>query len=652
MKKRLQLLSLVLILSFAVITQLSVKPASAVLLNRDLVISGGEYLEIVSEQWDINGDIIVEKGGTLALMDAAINIISPEKGRTVTFIDATFIVQNATIASTSWFSIYFTGTSNVTASELNVEFGILYFQDSTSARLTRFNYATESPYPRGAVRVQDSSIVTMSNSTMMEAPPRSKSLLTDDSVSLSLYDSQVWELDAQGSSQVSLMRTGVFWALGTSDSSKVTVVRSFSDWVSKNIPLAISGIATAELSALTVNDTIMKSAKAYDFSSISIYNTTLQDAKVNAYNSSIVTLTKSIMKGISVDPTIIAYESAQVTIIDSVIQGISTVAAYDATEVTLQNSKLRELGVFDESQATVSDSQLSGLSFVSGSASASFSDSELAMVQTSDSSSISVSNSGIEELKSYAASQIVISDSNVTLLRSSDSSSVTATDCAVKEVFIYFRSINADFSNLNPGILESWDSLDVAEMGAGGYAPRVTLARTTVQLGWGFWFFGASNVTITDSTLESIGVSGTSTVGLMNSTLISDPSVMSGGNLYVSWYLNVYSVAGASVSVYYANGTLAQTTTAGADGVARFTLVERTVDSLGTNDVGNYKVVTTSNGVSSEMIADLTSSQKLMFSSPVPWWQEFWYVIALVAVAVVIVAAIFLMRRKGGKSSS
>jgi hypothetical protein len=138
----------------------------------------------------------------------------------------------------------------------------------------------------------------------------------------------------------------------------------------------------------------------------------------------------------------------------------------------------------------------------------------------------------------------------------------------------------------------------------------------------------------------------------MNSTLISEPSVMSGGYLYVSWYLNVYSTAGASVSVYYANGTLTQSKTAGADGLARFTLVERTVDSLGTNDVGNYKVVTTSNGVSSEMIADLTSSQKLMFSSPVPWWQEFWYVIALVAVAVVIVAAIFLMRRRGGKSPS
>jgi len=52
------------------------------------------------------------------------------------------------------------------------------------------------------------------------------------------------------------------------------------------------------------------------------------------------------------------------------------------------------------------------------------------------------------------------------------------------------------------------------------------------------------------------------------------------------------------------------------------------------------------------MIADLTGSQKLMFSSPVPWGQEFWYVIALVAVAAVIVAAIIVIRRRGGKNPS
>jgi hypothetical protein len=651
MKKRLQLLSLIVILSFAILTQLSVKPASAVSLTRDLVVSSGEYLEIVSEEWDIDGNIIVEKDATLVLTNALINIKGAEEGHMITFTDATLIVQNATITSDSktWFPIYFQGASNVTALELNVKYGLLNFQDSTTAKLTKFNYATKAPFPPSSLTVQDSSIVTISNSTIMEPPLRGKSLVTKGSANVSLYDSQIWDLDARETSQVSLSQTGLLWALNIGDSSKVTVVGSLKDWISKKIPLATTGVVTAKSSALTVNNTIMRKANAYDSSSISVFNTTMQDAVVNAYNSSIISLAKLTMRGTAVAPTIVAYQASKITIVNSEIRDISTVGVYGTAEITIQGSKLRELGILDQAKATVSNSQLSGLSHISGSASASFSNSEIEILQSSDSSSLSISNSEIQELESYDTSQASVSGSNVTLLRSSDSSTVTITDSMVREVFLYFRSINASISNLNPSVFESWDSLDVALIGVGGYAPNVTLTRTTVQLGWGFWFFGSSNVTINDSTIESIGVSDTSTVWLTNSTLISDPSAMTDGLVYVYWYLNVYSVAGADISVWYPNGTLTKSEVADTDGLARFTLLEKTVGSSGADSVGNYKVVATWNGASTETTMELTSSKKLMFTSPVPWWQEFWYLIVLVAIAIVAISSGILIRRRGTK---
>lgn len=619
--------------------------------RRELRVRPGETFEIRDEQFDIDGNIIVETGGSLIVVNAWINMLG--KDHTITFDGSRLEVQNGTISTVSWdkrLNFIFQSDSQVNASGLNVKFGTLLFKDTSIADLSGFNYVASSPYPEAAIRVEGSAVLEISNSTVMEPPVRVFALSARGSAQVSLFNSIIFDLDAQGSSIVTLTRSGILWALSIVDSAQVTVAEYFPKWAVSKTPLATSGIAIKGTGDLSVDSMVIRKLNAYDYSTLAVNNVTIQDGTLYAYNSSSITMTEVTMAGSTVRPRVVAFNASTVDMINCELPSASTIGAYESSQIEIAHSTFGELAALNSSVVSVTNSTSAGIVHASASAVLSVTDSQLDVAKVYESSSFGLTNSEANLVEVYDNSRVAISTSNVMLLRASDSSTTALSESSVDELFLYMKSAHASVSALITKTYSDWNSSTHFTTEVDGYAPQVTLTNTEIEQGWSFWFYGTSNVTLSNSLIEVLWLSDSSLVTLINSTAKSAPSVIGQGTLYVYWLLDVYSHEGADVSVKFSNANPAGSGVADSNGWTRFTLLEKTVTGSGTESAGAYQVNAEWDGSSYEAAVEMSSNKSLTLGQQLAWWTQYWYVIAIVAAAVVLVA--FLALRRRGKTKT
>lgn len=601
------------LLAFLILSQCTsfFQSAFAVTLIGNITISGNDVLPIVNGQFDVRGNIYVEGNGTLFLKNAILNLDQTAAYQYAVIFrnpaggNPRLIAENATLMSSKWFNVYFDGNSSAKADKFDLLFGRIYVKGDSNIVFSNFRL-------KGSLNVTESSTVVIHDSTMKELHRKvTGSFEAYGSSAVSIFNSTLVGPLTYESSTVYIANSMIEDTLRAFDSSRVVVINSTREWQ----------VRSQDSSAIIISGSVMVNASTYESSVVSILDTTMTG--LDAYDSSIVSISGSGMEALRV------YNHSKVTVLSSIMTGTTGLDAGGSSVVSLRGTTMEGLSVRESSVVSLSNSTIGWFLYALDSSKVDLSNSKAKLIHVSDSSSVSMSGSRIN------------------MLRSSDFSTASISESTVDELLIRFNSVDSYISGLKPSVFNRWNSLTDLSIsrGQGGYAPDVTLTNTEIRRGWSFFFSGLSNVTIVNSDIEHLSSSGSSVARLINSTLNSY-HVTSGSKMFVYWYVDVFVVSGASVTVWHSNGTLVESKFADESGFATFTLLERLVDESTVSSYGNYTVGSSWNGNSEQQSVELTGSETLNMIS-LPWWQLNWQLLlGLVAVLAVGMVAFFVIRRR------
>jgi len=597
--------------------------------EQDLIVRSGETRWLNNTIITMSANVIVEEDGILILNNATINMwLMKTNQYNITVYDGgqLKVLSSSGIKiypSTSrlFFNINFEGESSGSLRNLIVTYGRLILGDSSSVAVDNLQM------DRGQIITRGSSALTISNSQIK--PPALKASLTlQESSTVSLSRTTATDLTLYNSSRLFVSDcqypATLIGAIRTYDTSKVVVRNSTNGW----------RLETHGTSSATILGLQMKSAEAFDSSMISIFGTTLTTLK--ASDSAVAIVNRATATSLS------AYGASRLNVINSTVIFTSVnptgggVEAYGSSNVWLSGSIVRAVGAYDSSRVSLVDSTVEWIT------------------RSSSLSVLSITKSKVTLLSANDFSSVVVSKSEISLLDADKFCSVNAINSTIREVAMYFKYVNASFEGLKPTLYTQWGSLvnGFVVLNPGGYAPNVTLTRTKITEGWDLWFFGASNAIIVDSAVRSLGAYNSAVVQLVNSSTLSY-DIKSEARVSVSWYLDVFALNGTNVTVFYNGTAIAPTITVDSNGLARFTLLERALNTSRTLVMGSYTVNAVGDGGSEQRSVEITGYKTIDLTPPPPWWQQlasllmgYWYLILGLAVAVFLAILMFLRLRK------
>lgn len=585
------------------------QPAFGVTLIGNITISGNDVLPMVDGQFDVRGNIIVEGNGTLFLKDAVLNLDQTAAYQYALIFrnpsggNPRLVAENATLTSKRWFNVYFEGNSSAKADKFTISFARIHTKGTSQIRLGNFKL-------RGSVDATESSSVTIYDSTMREPHPEvTGSFEAYGSSVISVSSSTLMNPFAYQSSMVYITNSKIEGTLRAYGSSRVVVTNSTKDWQ----------VRSQDASAVVISASVMRNGSTYTSSVVSILDTTMTG--LDARDSSIVSITGSTLHALR------AYNQSRITLLRSKVTATTSLEACDSSVVWVRATTMEGLTARKSSTVTIANSTLGSLLYAF------------------DTSKVDMSNSRANVIRTYDSSSVSISKSNAKLAYASGSSKVAMADSNLNELFITGNALDSQMFDLKPRSLRRWNSLtDMSiSLGQGGYVPDVTLTRTEVKEGWGFFFSGASNVTIANSVLEHISLFGSSVARLINST-VGSYYITSGSKIYTYWYVDVYAAGGASVIASYSNGTAAESGFADENGLAKLTLLGGLIDDSGISSYG-YTIDSSWNGNHQEQAIELTDNETINMVS-LPWWQQYWQLLLVGVVAALAVALFLVIRRR------
>jgi len=275
-------------------------------------------------------------------------------------------------------------------------------------------------------------------------------------------------------------------------------------------------------------------------------------------------------------------------------------------------------------------------------------------------------------LQAEDASIISIKDSNVTLLRGVDFSNISAynsvigvfqirdfcnsifVNSIIKQVSLEFISVNFTLSGISSGFF-AYKDFDIP-----GVRFNFALNNSEIGTGWSLLMHGLSNVTIFDSSLWFIGVSGNSHVEVFNSTVYSVPSASEFASIHFVSYLTVHVVDGFGNPVQGANVTLSCEDVVLArefsdeKGVASFVL-ERWFNASGAFPSSPFNVTVSWEDSHMSKLVDLGYEEWMLGSFvssvalPLPFWYWLLVYLGVVVAVCVVIALVFLWLKKKEK---
>ncbi len=600
-------------------------PTPTLTIEGDLVITGTER-SFEKEVVEVHGNIRVESGGTISLKNATLKIVQTRRMQyNMTFLSSNLkATDNSMLTSNYGFFAYFRSDSSLTASSFDASHCSMNFTGRTRVSMTdsKLTY----------IRAYDSAVITLENSRIkpstIELSKTTPALEAHGSSILSLSRTELREAFFYDNSfgSFSYAKIGVFLIAPVSlpvrlyNSSRLTVENSEEKWV----------METYHFSSALIRNTTLWSAKTQHSSLISIWDTTIKKG-ITSYDSSNVFLFNSkIQIPTGFEQYLVAYDSSKVSLFSTTIKGL--LSAHDTSIITADGSTIEWLTARGSSKLKLSKCTFPSMYF-------------------NDFSQASISKSKIGLLHTYDWSRVSILDPNATELHVRDSSIVSIKGIRganIKQLNIYCKNTKGAFNGLKPDTYNQWNSLTDASIvvDSGGSAPNITLDTVKISDGWSLFFSGSTNVSITDSKITHLRVSGTTTAHLLN-TNISSYDISSKAKIHVYWYLKVHAAGDATVKVSYYNGTAQESKTTDGNGLASFIVLEKTIDNSGTYATEDYLVDVTSPEYSQSQWVTINRNMELVLTAPVPWWQQYWYLILLAAIGIIIaIATLKLKTRK------
>lgn len=611
-------------LGFALLNPVvSAEASSPLLIEGDLVIPPFQTLNYTNQDVSVGGNIICEYKGTLFLKNSTLNLIKERSS--ITFTDSTLIAIDSSIRG-RFFNVTFEGKSSATILETSVDLGSTWVLISGNLVEIKGDFNVnglskaffDNVLFEGLLRANDSARLDV---TDMLTPP---DLETYGHSSVSFAKSKVDKISAYNSSMVYISSTTIKPAVRqpvrTFDSSRLILIDSLTNWRMEAYGSSSVMIVNTELDRLTTYDSSLASLnKANIKEGLSIYGS----SRVFIFGS-------TIDRGVELTAYLSAYDSSLITMSDTTLKG--AIVLHGASNITLIKSTIESLNTRSSSNASLYSSKISS-------------------IYADDSSSVSLSSqSTTAYLGAYGSSLVSIFDSEATLVSVSHSSNVSIKNSKIKELLANYKSINGSFRDIRNGNVEDWNSQTrtLISVDSGGYAPSISLKNTNIEF-WSLYFLSSRNVTVTNSIIESLTVSGT-TAYLIGS-IVSSYDFSGGATAYLYWYLDVQAPSNATLNVYDSNMALVESKIADTNGRATFALLEKIANATQSISYGAYTIDVSSPVFSGQQKVEMTSNKQIVLTPPPSLWEQYWYII-IVVVAAAVSAAVFSVlffrtRRRG-----
>jgi len=682
-----------------------------IVIDGDLVIGGNNVTSFVNAYVNITGNIVVEGNATLQLINAT--IFFKEQATNYQY-NMTFrnpldgnprlIATNATVRSEKLSAICFFESSSAVANGLKCVSIDLEAYDYSVLSLSGFSarilyiYGHSSVTVSGSdmkttkVYVWNSAVFQVLNSTTMDSLYSynytsvelssgctvSKDFSVRDSSLVSIRNNctvggtlKVYDFSRVSISYLVYSRgSGKIQKITAEDFANVSIVSSYVS------SIVTSGNATVSVSYCTYPATTISSISAEDSGNLSIISSYVDSLKVSdwAYASisssqvegisasghsrivaSGVTLTAGvdvlplkgkytasdssqlIISGLSVRPgkmvpLIEGSGTSFVEISDSVI-AISVLRIRENSIASFVNVNMSSTRFYVEGHSNVSISRcsISDKMEILDYSSAYFSSSELYSVSIEDFSSASIWSS------------------QVNLLHALDFSNTTLSSCVVDDIWVEALNVSASFFGLrNFGELQSISM----NYSSGGFAPSLNLIATETRGGLDLMFYGASNVSIADSSVRGLSLSDSSVARLENCTLL-EAYTFDKASVYVwsrlrvrvtDYYGNL--LKGANVSVVCSNGTAIDPGVVDDGGWASFMLFVKMQNATGEFKVGPFGVVASFGKDSARQSVDLESNRDVTVVLLIPWWAQYLIPSLLIVGVLAFIVVLRRVRRK------
>ena len=277
-------------------------------------------------------------------------------------------------------------------------------------------------------------------------------------------------------------------------------------------------------------------------------------------------------------------------------------------------------------------------------------------VYVEDYSVVSLSNSSIYNYIGIRDSSFAsIYNCSLHLLVSYVSPHVQVYNSGIDSLFIGPRSINCTISDLKPGLVRYWNFITNSSVNIlpGSYAPNVTLTNTKVN-GWRFGFYGYSNATILNSTVDgasaylssstlnlkstvcgdsyvrgssvllaidsainSMTITDSASIWLLNTTY-NNLNIYYSAEAYVGWHIDVHvidslgqDVPSVNVTATYPNATVAESKLTNENGWARLTLIEKMINDTGEYPIENYIITAKYETHTEQQPVNVTGNQEI-----------------------------------------
>jgi len=687
-----------------------------IVIDGDLVIGGNNVTSFVNAYVNITGNIVVEGNATLRLINATIflkgqatnyqyNItfrnplngnprliasnatVRSEKLSAIRFFENSSAVANGlkcvsidldaydySVLSLSGFSariLYIYGHSSVTVSGSNMKTTKVYVWNSavfnaldstTMDSLYSYNYTSVKLSSGCTVSkdfsVRDSSLVSIRDNCTVGG-----TLKVYDfgrvSISYIIYSrgvGKIQKITAENFANVSIVSSFVS-SIVVSDNATVSV--SYCEYPSTTV----SSISAEDSGNLSIISSYVDSLKVSDWAYVSISSSQVEGISASGH-SRIVASGVTLTQGVEVLPLkgkYTASDSSQLIISGLSVRpgksvpliegsGRSFVEISNST-VTISVLRIRENSIASFVNVNVSSSRF----YVEGHSNVSISRSSISdQIEIGDYSSAYVSSSKLYSVIVEDFSSASIWSSQVTLLHALGFSNTTLSSCVVDGIWVEALNVNASFfgfRNFGQGQSISMN------YSSGGFAPSLNLIATETRGGLDLMFYGASNVSIADSSIRVLSLSDSSVARLENCTLL-EAYTFDKARVYVWSRLRVRVtdyfgnfLKGANVTVVCSNGTALGPGVVDDGGWASFMLFVKMQNATGEFKVGAFGVVASFGKDSARQSVDLESNRDVTVVLLIPWWVQYLIPSLVIVGVLAFIVVLRRVRRKRRPSS-
>jgi len=319
-----------------------------------------------------------------------------------------------------------------------------------------------------------------------------------------------------------------------------------------------------------------------------------------------------------------AHNSSEVTIVDS---KIDIVKAFDNSKISMHETKITNvLQAYASSNIAMNNSNSEWISYFFGNSTAKILGSEFSILSVSE----------------YA--KINTHEAKIALLELSENAVLNVSNSEISSVLIEYNSVSGAIQNLRPKFYEHWnlklESQNITQKD--GYAPEILFENTQIHKGISFRFNGQSDVTINNSEIENLHVTGSSSVQLLGNSTIDSYTIQETAKIHTtSIHINIIDIHGKSLSgtdvTLLLNDTVIEHGITNTDGSVSFTnnyLVDK------------YIVIAKWNNYSTQESVELLGKPiTITLSLPAPWWQTYWYVILITAAVVALFLVVVVWKK-------